>query len=142
MYDYGRTKNRYKYGRETPPLVDLRKVPDARVPIAMFAATSDELADPKDSHWTRDTIEEGENLADEDEILVHYQEIKGGDLTFLIGHDMSYFEDVIHLVRSFNPLSEEMELYDETYIDPYLEDVFEEFNSTASVTWNNPFKWK
>jgi len=133
LYDYGSNYNKEKYGQATAPVVDLMKVKDARVPIAMFAATLEELADINDSHWTRDQIEEGENLEVEDEILVHYQEIKGGDLSFLIGHDMSYFEDVIRLVRSFNPLSEEIEMDDETYIDPYLEDIFIEFNSTETV---------
>ena len=45
-FDYGSAKdNIAHYGQATPPIWDLSKI---RVPIRLFAGSSDELADPKD----------------------------------------------------------------------------------------------
>ena len=66
------------------------------VPVALFAGTSDILADTTDAEWIRDTI--GSNV-------VHYEEIAAGHLTFLVGKDMSYFTDsVMNLLYQYQPL--------------------------------------
>ena len=64
-------------------------------PVAMFVGHSDILADPVDAAWTAETINS----------LVHYQEIVGGHLSFMVGKDMSYFtQDVMNLIKKYQPL--------------------------------------
>jgi hypothetical protein len=68
------------------------------VPIAMFVGSVDTLADPKDSEWTRNEIGSP---------VVHYQEILGGHLTFMIGKDMTWFsQDVMGIIEQYHPVSE------------------------------------
>ena len=50
-------------------------------------------------------------------MLVHYQEINGGYATFLVGAKMDYLEDLIKLIRKYNPVSDEVEKYDEEKVD-------------------------
>lgn len=69
----------------------------SQVPIAMFVGNVDTLADNTDAEWTRNQIGSP---------VVHYQEINGGHLTFIIGKDMSWFSnDVMNLVRTYQPLA-------------------------------------
>jgi len=66
------------------------------VPIAMFVGDADILADETDAYWTYQTI--GSDV-------FHYQIIRGGHLTFLIGKDMSYFtQDVMNILAKYQPL--------------------------------------
>jgi len=63
----------------------------------MFVGNVDTLADKTDAEWTRNQIGSP---------VVHYQEINGGHLTFIIGKDMSWFSnDVMNLVRTYQPLA-------------------------------------
>lgn len=66
------------------------------VPIAMFVGKEDTLADPEDAEWAYRTIGSP---------VVHYQEIDGGHLTFMIGKDMSWFNDVMTLIEHYNPVT-------------------------------------
>jgi hypothetical protein len=56
-YDYGKRENQKRYGSNTPPDYDLKKLD---FPIAMFGGTEDKMADPKDVEWTyqqlKDTV--------------------------------------------------------------------------------------
>jgi len=64
-------------------------------PVAMFVGHSDILADPVDAKWASETINS----------LVHYQEIVGGHLSFMVGKDMTYFtQDVMNLIKKYQPL--------------------------------------
>ena len=66
------------------------------VPIAMFVGNVDKLADPTDAMWAYQTIGSP---------VVHYEEIDGGHLTFVIGKDMSYFSDsVLPLIEQYSPV--------------------------------------
>lgn len=38
--------------------------------------------------------------------MVSYQEIDGGHISFLVGEDMSYLRNVLHLVNKYNALDE------------------------------------
>jgi len=98
LYDWGKKTNQEKYGQGTPPDIDLTKI--TNVPTAMFVGTEDDLGDVTDCHWARDQIQKGGDA------LVHYQEVDAGHSTFLIAKDMSYFNDVMDLVHTYNPLSE------------------------------------
>jgi len=63
----------------------------------MFQALGDKLADQTDVDWTRNTIGDA---------VVHYSEINGGHLTFMIGKDMSYFNDVMNVIGTYEPLTQ------------------------------------
>ena len=65
-----------------------------KIPIALFAAKHDPLADLIDVHWIRDQV---------CHVVHHYQEINGGHHSFLIGKDMSYFKMVLHLLEQHHP---------------------------------------
>jgi len=62
----------------------------------MFVGENDILADLTDAEWARDTI--GDDV-------FHFQTIKGGHLSFMIGSDMSYWsEDVMSILNEYQPL--------------------------------------
>ena len=78
---------------------DLIPIENIDVPVAMFVGQADKLADVTDAQWIR------EQLGDH---VVHYQEIVGGHISFLIGKDMSYFtNDVINLLSKYHPIPEQ-----------------------------------
>ena len=83
------------FQKRTTDLIPIETI--TKVPIAMFAAYDDTIADPIDAKWTKDTIGAA---------VIHYQMIEGGHLTFLIGKDMSYYtQDVMGLLHQYNPIS-------------------------------------
>lgn len=64
----------------------------------MFVGLQDDLGDVNDNHWARDQINSGGDA------LVHYQEVNAGHSTFMVAKDMSYFDDVMTLVKKYNPV--------------------------------------
>lgn len=80
-------------------MVDLSKITE--VPVAMFVGTADDLGDTTDAEWAQENINSGGSA------LVHYQEFAAGHASFLIGKDMSYFDEVMTLIRKYNPLPED-----------------------------------
>ena len=60
----------------------------------MFVGSNDTLADPIDAAWTRDQIGAA---------VIHYEQITGGHLSFMVGKDMSYFNTVLYLLGEYNP---------------------------------------
>ena len=55
LFDYGNSlENRYAYGSDTPPEVNLKRIENTEVPIAMYVGNEDDLADIEDSEWVRD----------------------------------------------------------------------------------------
>lgn len=52
-------------------------------------------------------------------------------MTFMIGEDMSYIENMLKIIKEYNPLSKEVELEDEKDID--LDQIFEKFNQTTTL---------
>jgi pimeloyl-ACP methyl ester carboxylesterase len=80
----------------------------SQVPIAMFVGNVDELADPTDAEWARQEIGSP---------VVHYQEINGGHLTFVIGKDMSWFSnDVMPILEKYSPLPNKVAANDTNYL--------------------------
>ena len=59
----------------------------------MFVGTADDLGDMADAEWARDTINSAGSA------LVSYKEVNAGHSTFLVGNDMSYFNDVMKLLQ-------------------------------------------
>ena len=79
--------------------IPLKKIGEGGVPVAIFGGTDDELADWRDAEWTRDEIGDA---------VVHFQLIEGGHISFLVGHDMSYFtQDVMNLLAEYHPVASE-----------------------------------
>ena len=64
MYDFGTKGNNLKHYNQTePPLYDLNKV---QVPVALYWAVNDWLADPKDVEFLRQNLP---NIVDDYEVL-------------------------------------------------------------------------
>lgn len=83
------------FEKKDTELIPLQNITE--VPIAMFVAYDDTIADPMDAQWTADTIGSA---------VFHYQYIEGGHLTFMIGKDMTYYtQDVMGLLNQYNPLN-------------------------------------
>lgn len=77
----------------TAPLIELSNI--TKVPVALIVAKEDTVATPVDAQWTASQIGDA---------VVHFQEIAGGHVTYIIGKDMSYFtEDVMGLLATYNP---------------------------------------
>lgn len=94
-YDFGKSGNQAHYGKDSAPEINLQAI--SKVPIAMFVGTADELATVDDNRWAKPQLK----------TLVHYKEYPLGHLSFMVAKDMSYFNDVMTLVKKYNPLSEE-----------------------------------
>jgi hypothetical protein len=77
-FDFGPAKNKELYGSEMPPEVDMTKIKDSGVPVAMYVAKHDRIIYPVDSRWARDVL--GSSVVD-------YREIDGGHVTFMVGKD-------------------------------------------------------
>jgi alpha-beta hydrolase superfamily lysophospholipase len=97
LYDWGSALENFKrYGQTTPPKVKIQKITE--IPTAMFVGTADSLGDVTDARWARDTIKSAGNA------LVHYEEVEAGHSTFMIGKNMTYFNNVLNLLNTYNPI--------------------------------------
>ena len=63
-----------KYGQETPPIIDVSAI--SSVPIAMFAATKDQIVHIDDNRWLKSQLVNNS--------LIKYQEIEFDHLSFLL----------------------------------------------------------
>ena len=98
-FDFGdEDKNTEKYGQTEPPLIDLTKINDSQIPVAIFTALHDTIQVVGDSRTVRDIILPS---------VVHYEEINGGHLSFLISKSMdkTYFTNLKTILSDFNPIS-------------------------------------
>jgi len=82
------------YGTSEPPSFDIRGI---KVPIAMLYGNSDVLADEKDVKKLVDYLEPGAGSN-----LVYHEMFNMGHMTFHIGKDMSYFNNVLWLLEYWN----------------------------------------
>jgi len=78
------------YGQTTPPVIDLKKITGMK--IAQFVGTVDKLATPEDNHWLREQL--GSNS-------IYYKEFNFGHMAFMLAKDMSYFDDVLDLIKTY-----------------------------------------
>ena len=64
----------------------------------MFVGESDLLANPDDAAWIRGQIGDA---------VVHYEQMPGGHLSFLVGKDMDYFRvRVVDLLSQYHPVDD------------------------------------
>lgn len=87
---YGEVENIKRYGQKEPPKVDLTKIHS--VPIAMFCGKYDKFSPVEDSEWVKSQI----NPA----FYKMYE--SHGHISFLIGKDMSYLDDVQKLLKEYS----------------------------------------
>ena len=67
------------------------------VPIAIFAGIHDTIADMEDALWIKDTLKP--------EVLVDFEQIEAGHLTFMVGKDMTYWStNVMGLLAQYHPI--------------------------------------
>ena len=90
-FDYGKSQNRFLYGHEEPPLIDLQEIQG--VPVALFVGKQDSLGNVIDNRWVKDQLQDN---------AVHYEEIEASHASFVVGKDMSFFDRVIELVAVYN----------------------------------------
>jgi len=88
-FDYGPQRNLEIYGSETPPLIPFE---DTVNDVAMFYSPIDAAGDIEDAEWYADQI--GDNV-------VFFGQYDNTHLSFLIGRDMSYLEDIADLYTAY-----------------------------------------
>ena len=64
----------------------------------MFVGESDDLGDPTDNRWARDQLYAAGHS------LIHYEEMKAGHTSFLVGRDMSFVDRMVDLIHIFQNL--------------------------------------
>ena len=92
FFDYGPVGNYKKYKQFTPPEIDLTKL--HLVPIGLFCGDGDELADTTDVNWLRTQL--SKEVVKFDKIYEKY-----GHLTFIIGKNSEYVNDLIKFLDSY-----------------------------------------
>jgi len=107
--DWGSTKNNQIYGSKTPPIINLSNI--KKVPIGLFVGTSDQLA----------TVEDNRKAKTQLSTLAFYQEYSMGHMSFMVAKDMSYFNDVMALVRKYHPVrsAEPEQTSEDTFLSSY-----------------------
>ena len=91
-FDYGSSGNTQHYNQKTAPLINLQNI--KKVPIGMFVGTSDQLATVEDNRWAQTQIS----------TIEFYKEYTLGHMSFMIANDMSYFNDVMNMLKKHNPV--------------------------------------
>ena len=116
LFDHGNSrKNVEEYGSVLPPEVRLKNIQSTDIKIAMFAGTEDEIGDVQDVRWARDILKTESSSNKESGTVVHYEEIRGGYSTFLVGMDMSYLRNLLKLMKQYNPILNPIKVDDMLY---------------------------
>lgn len=89
QFNYGERTNKQKYGTVEPPSIPLENLD---VPVALFAGSYDKIATPDNVEWLNDQISDK---------VVHKAYYPLGHLSFALAKDMSYFDDVLTLMRQY-----------------------------------------
>ena len=87
-YDYGKTENLKRYGQNPPPNVPVYNI--KKMPIALFVGEADKLATVDDNAWLMGAL--GIGVKEDDNIPGE------GHMTFLMGKDQSYLNEVLSLI--------------------------------------------
>ena len=77
-----------RYGEPVPPALSLDSLKTLDVPVSLFVGTHDILATIKDVHDLRDEVLGPDTV-------YQYEEVNAGHISFLVGKDMSYFNDKV-----------------------------------------------
>ena len=99
MYDYGTVENFSRYNQTTPPEYKLDEISD--IPIALFIGNTDRLGDLTDNVWLYKQIKD---------TLVFEQTYDYGHLTFFIGKDMVWLDDLKGQLDVYYPNNTESQL--------------------------------
>lgn len=83
-----------KYGQPTPPKINVESIND--VPIAMFSAKYDRIVQ----------IETNREYASVIPAVIQHFEIEADHISFLVGKDMGYLENVKDILSKYSPLGE------------------------------------
>ncbi|CDW91490.1 ab-hydrolase associated lipase region family protein [Stylonychia lemnae] len=94
-FDYGKEENLKRYGQEDAPMIPLENIDD--FPVALIAGTEDKLADIEDVRWLREQMAKQGSL-------IFYEEHKIGHLAFLIPKNLIVYQQVVNLLKTFNPI--------------------------------------
>ena len=98
--DFMTTKTNWEeYGQAKPPELDLKRIRNINVPVALIAGKSDMTVSLADARWVRDQLLDSD-LFNESKTLVSYKEYEGGHFTFMVGKDMSYTDDILELLKT------------------------------------------
>jgi pimeloyl-ACP methyl ester carboxylesterase len=89
MFDYGKEENQKRYGSDIPPSIPLSNID---LPIAKFTGNTDCLGDLDDNKWLSGQL--GSNL-------VFDKVYDFGHLTFFIGKDMGYLNDMMNVLNNY-----------------------------------------
>ena len=89
-FDYGEEQNLRQYGQSWPPILDLTITND--IPVGLFVGDGDKLATVKDNHWLKGQLHNN---------LKFYKEYHMGHLSFMIGQDSSYVQDLITFLDNY-----------------------------------------
>lgn len=81
-------------------MINLKNIRNIDMPIALFPGKYDELSALEDTRWLRDELLDGERLS-ESKTVVHYDEYEAGHYTFIIGKNMSFFNEVLTLIDTY-----------------------------------------
>ena len=92
QFDYGATENQKRYGSSYPPEFPLHNI---NVPIAKFTGNSDSLGDLEDNRWLSDQLRH---------TLVWDKIYDYGHITFFIGKDMVWLQDLKSILQNHQPV--------------------------------------
>lgn len=94
-FDYGTDGNMKRYNQAKPPQYNLKNI---GFPVAIIYGKDDDLADPTDVAWLHDQIKDH---------VIHYEELPIGHNTFIIGKNMTYFnETVVDILNETNHVAQ------------------------------------
>lgn len=84
-----------RYRQEIPPMIPIENIVD--FPVVLMAGIEDKLASIDDVRWLKEKLNGQGSLAD-------YYEYKFGHLSFLIPNSLKHFQDIVNILRTFNPV--------------------------------------
>jgi lysosomal acid lipase/cholesteryl ester hydrolase len=92
QYDYKKEANMFIYKQATPLEYDLSVIKD--IPIILITGKEDKLATLEDVRWLKEQVKDN---------VVLYNEVDGmGHITFLIGKDIDWFDDVFQIILKYS----------------------------------------
>jgi lysosomal acid lipase/cholesteryl ester hydrolase len=91
-YDYKKEANMFLYKQQTPKEYDLSVIKG--IPIILISGKEDKLASPEDVQWLREQL--GAN------VIYSHEAEDMGHITFLIGKDLDWFDEVLKLILKSN----------------------------------------
>ena len=89
-FDYGYEENLLHYNSTTPPQIDISLI--RNIPIAVFNGVYDLISDVRDVEWLVQQISN---------VLVAHNVYEYGHMTFLLGRNMTYLDDLLEIIDEY-----------------------------------------